>query len=385
MIPALAVLALGLSAGPARALPPEVERFAQQASHQLYALDFEAARETAERLRAVYPRHPAAPAILAAARWWQARYWYRKPTDRDTHEVLALVQEAIRLAEEMAGDPARECEARFFLGGALGVKAHWMLLNGHWVAAARGARESVLMLRPLLACTEFAAEARFGLGLYQYAASKLPWTLRWLSRFVVGRADRDEGLRQLEIAATESRWMRSDAQATLALVLTIYDREPERALEHARRLYEERPDAPLAHSLYAQALAYGRKWTETLSVTAHAIAKSREPGSTFAHEESSYRYWQGVAFLGLRRPDRAVEAFDASFHAKGRKPWRIAALFKRGGAKDLLGDRGGALADYETALGLPDPWKIKDRIRRHLDQPYTWNDFERELREANPN
>ena len=374
LVPAAAGLPL-----PAAAMLPAVEEAAERGSAALYDLEFDRAREIFTGLQEALPEHPAGPALLATAMWWQARYWYRTPTSAESKTVDRYLDEAIRLSRRLAEDPETACEGQFFLGGSLGVRAHWQLLRGKWLAAAVGAREAIVVLRPLVSCTPYGEEAYFGLGLYQYAASRLPWTLRWLSKFIVGGTDRAEALGMLERAAGRARWMRTDAQGTLALLYTIFDPSPGRALIYSGMMVRERPSSPLAHSLYAQALAFSGRWKETLAETARSLERAKEPGSTFAHEAAAFHYYRGIAFMGLRRLPEAIDALTIAVTADKRAPWVSAVFLKRGCARDLAGDRNGAVRDYKAVLKLPDPWKQHGRAKEFLDRPFTWEDFAAEM------
>ena len=64
---------------PAAALPPEIEREAEIAQEQLYNLEFAGAFGTLQRLSDSHPDHPVGPALLAAAKWWQARLRVGRP------------------------------------------------------------------------------------------------------------------------------------------------------------------------------------------------------------------------------------------------------------------------------------------------------------------
>ncbi|MEK7477524.1 MAG: hypothetical protein AAB152_18035 [Candidatus Coatesbacteria bacterium] len=378
MFAALSLAAAG-APGPAAAMSPDIERAAEKGARELYDLDFDRARETFVRLRTDHPDHPAGPTLLATALWWQARYWYRTPSDDESAVLTGYLEEAIRLSRGLAGRPGMACEGQFFLGGALGVKAHWQMLRGKWAAAAMGARESILVLRPLVSCSPFGEEAYFGLGLYEYAASQLPWTLRWLSRFIVGRSNREEALGMLERAATRSQWMRTDAQGTLALLYTVFDPAPEKAIVYAEMMVRERPTSPLAHSLYAQALAFSGRWAETLAETARDLEIARTPGSTFAHEAAAFHYYRGIALMGLRRLPEALDALTVAVTTDSRAPWISAVHLKRGNARDLAGDRKGAKEDYKKVLKLPDPWHSHKRAKEFLKRHFSWSDFAKEI------
>jgi len=362
------------------ALPADIARLAEEGSAQLYNLEFDRAFATFNRLAAAHPEHPAGYGLLASARWWEARYAFTKPDARSNALVTKELDTAIKLARAMAARPGEWCEGEFFLGGALGIRAHWELVQHNWVAAAIGARRSVTVLGPMVTCTPYGDEAMFGLGLYEYAAARLPWSLRWLSRYITGvGADSSGGLAKLEHAAVQAHWVRTDAQATLVNAYTYYDRDAVRALRFAGMFRHEHPDSPMAHTLYAQSLAISGRFAETLEAVDTSLARGREPGSTFALETTAYDYWRGIALLGLGRPADAVDAFTRAIGAAGRAPWITSALLKRGCAHDLLGQRALAVADYRAMLRRPDPWEEARLARTHLKTPFTWKDFDHEI------
>lgn len=377
----LVTAALCLLLSPAAfALPPDIARMAEEGSAQLYNLEFDQAFATFERLRAAHPDHPAGYGLMASARWWQARYAFNKPDARTSALVAGEVDTAIKQARVMAKDPSLWCESQFFLGGSLGIRAHWAMVQHSWITAALGARQAVAVLQPMVSCTPYGEEAMFGLGLYEYAAARLPWSLRWLSRYVTGvGANPAGGLAKLERAATHAHWVRNDAQASLIEAYTYYDRDPVKALRFAEMFRHERPDSPMAHTLYMQSLAIGGRFAETLVAADEALARGRVKGSSFALETSAYECWRGIALLGLERTAEAADAFTRSIDAAGRAPWVTAALLKRGCAHDLLGQRALAVADYKAMLRRPDPWDEGRLASAHLKHPFTWSDFDREI------
>ncbi len=361
----LLALAAQLASRPAFPMPPEVEALARQGQSHLYNLEFSEASAAFQQLRRLAPRHPAGPFLLGAAAWWKARYTFQLPTGDSSRAVSKTLGEAAGLARKLAASPATACEGKFFLGGALGLQAHWELLQGHYLTAAREARESVRVLGELESCTSYADEARYGLGLYGYEASRLPWEMRWVSTFVIGGfSNKRDALVKLERAAEHARYVRSDAQAILAYVFSAYEPDAPRALAWAAKLRGERPDSPVAHTMVLEALSVGARFEELLVESARDHARAREPGSSFASEAATYRYFQGFALLGLRRTDEALEAFSAVVRMEGRPVWIVSALLRRGCAYDLLGRRKEALADYRAVLRRRDAWGQARRAKK---------------------
>lgn len=375
-----AVLACTLGAVAAPAMPPEMERLALEGQAFLYELDFDRAEAAFGRLRREHPAHPAGACLLGAAAWWKARYAFEAPDAASSRRVSRLLLEAASLAERMTISRATACEGRFFLGGTLGILAHWELLRGRYVEAAKQGRRAVQVLAKLSACPEYADDAAYGLGLYGYETSRLPWELRWLSKFIIGGyANRTKSLVLIEQAARGARYMRSDAQASLAYIHAAYDRDPPRSLTFAEMLRAERPESPIALTLVLEALAVGGRHDEVLDASARGLERARPPGSMFQREAAAYRYHQGLALLGLRRLKEAVDAFSAAINAGGRPIWVTASRLKRGCAYDLLGERERARQDYRAVLAGPDPWLQGLRARRYLKRPFRWEDLTRDL------
>ena len=367
------------TASRAPAIEPGLAELAEQGGDQLYSLEFDRGTATFERIRREYPAHPAGPMLVAATHWWKARYWFAKP-DKAAEAVMETnLAEAVKLARAMRERPETRCEGDFFLGGALGARAHWELLKGNWMRAALGGRESVHVLYSTLSCTEYADEARFGLGLYEYAAASLPWSLRWLSRFVVGGSPtKEEGLAKLAAAAERSRFMRNDAQSTLAIILSLHRNDPAGAMKYASMLIRERPGSPVAHSLHAQALFFDGKYDRVLAETATALKRAEAPGSTFAMEIPAFCYFRGMALAMQGHLPEARAAFDRAVSVPGRAAWTTAARLKRGCLLDIMGRRGEAVADYRVVLKSPDPWRLSKLAKKHLASPCTMEEFRAE-------
>jgi len=372
----IALLGAGLVAGRANALPPGLARDAETGISQLYRLEFDAAMATFERMKKDYPGHPAPATLEAAGLWWRSRYSFDDPTRESSKAVAANVKEAVALGRIMAKNPALECEANLFIGGALGVGAHWELLEGSWFSAAMDARAAVHTLRPLLSCSEYADEACFGLAMYEFAATNLPWHLRWISSVLIGDMNnRERSLERFARAAIGGKFLRSDAQGSLVVAYTYYVLNPEKAAYWSAMMVKERPDSPMAAGLRMQSLAFIHDFDGTLALADKWLEKVGQAGI----ESAAFHYWRGIALLGQKRPLEAERAFTASLAGQGRPVWKAAALLKRGCAKDIQGSRTEALLDYRALKKANDPWLEADRAAIYLSRSFTWEDFPREI------
>lgn len=371
------ILGSALLPAPAVGLDEAISREAGAGLAQLYRLEFEEAMRTFEKMKQDFPDHPAPATLQAAAIWWRSRYSFADPSKEASRDLARYVKEAVALGRKMAkADPARACEANLFVGGALGVGAHWELLEGSWFSAAMDARAAVNTLRPLLSCSEYADEACFGLGMYEFAATNLPWGLRWISSVLISDMNnRDRSLERFARAATGGKFLRSDAQGSLVIAHLYYVPDPEKAAYWSAMMVKERPDSPMAAGLRMQTLAYVHDFDATITLADKWLAIVGDQGK----ESSAFHYWRGIGLMGKKRPVEAEEAFTASLAGQGRPVWKAAALLKRGCARDIQGRRNDALLDYRTMKQTNDPWLEADRAAIYLKRPFTWEDFPREI------
>ena len=88
--------------------------------------------------------------------------------------------------------------------------------------------------------------------------------------------------------------------------------------------------------------------------------------------------------MGLRRLPEALDALTIAVTTDSRAPWISAVYLKRGCARDLAGDRKGAIEDYRMVIKLPDPWHQHKRAKELIKHPFTWDDFAKELSPHGP-
>ena len=224
----LAVL-LGYCAWPAPAraagldLPPAAERGLQL----LYSGQPEAALAEFRKIEAAQPDHPLGYLLEAEQRWWQiyceaceikwnmVDAWYRPKLPADD-AYLALTDKGASLAEARIAQ-ADSAEMRFYAGMAYALRARLFGLREERRATARaGVRAREHFLRALQLDPEM-TDAYTGIGLYNYYVDTLSAVAKIL-RFFMGipGGDKEEGIRQLQIAAQNGTVTRVGARFYLA-------------------------------------------------------------------------------------------------------------------------------------------------------------------------
>ncbi len=209
---------------------------------QLYSGRTDRAVAFFRRLQSREPENPLGYLLEANALWWKTyctscefRWgtidaWQRPPLPED-RIYFALVDRAVGLAEAELRR-ADSAEMRLYAGMGWALRARLLGLHGERLETARaGVRAREHFLRALQIDPQL-ADAQMGLGLYNYFVDTLSPIVKVL-RFLLGipGGNKQEGIRQLEIAASDGMLTAAEAQFYLAKNLRNYDQQYARAIE----------------------------------------------------------------------------------------------------------------------------------------------------------
>lgn len=191
--------------------------------------------------------------LEALSLWWQIQL------DLDNRQLderfLTTVNRAIAEAERFTIAEPRRAEAWFYLGAAYGARSQFRVYRGERLAAARDGKRIKAALEQALALDPSMHDAEFGIGMYRYYAGVAPAIFKFL-RFLLALpgGDREDGLRQLERAATLGRLVRGEAQFQIHVLYLWYEKKWPEALTIIRALQARYPHNPLFRQIEAEIL-----------------------------------------------------------------------------------------------------------------------------------
>jgi len=152
------------------------------------------------------------------------------------------------------------------------------------------------------------------MGLFHYHLDHLSTVTRFLSSLLITGADREKGLKELELASQKGDLLKDLALAELASVYTYLEDKPERALPIALELRKRFPrNYGFAFAL-ASTLAEVRRFAEAFTVAAEigeGIAKGVAP--YVPQLQSRYDHLLGRIFFNQREYAKATEHFRKVF------------------------------------------------------------------------
>ena len=266
--------------------------------------------------RALPATCPPAPPVActgleALSLWWQIHI---DPESRRLDAAfLSKVNAAIAEAERMTKAEPDRAEAWFYLGAAYGVRAQFRVYRVERLAAARDGKRIKASLERALALDPGMHDAAFGIGMYRYYAGVAPAFFRFL-RFLLllPGGDREDGLRQLERAATRGQLVRGEAQYQIHILYLWYEKKWREALTIIRDLQGRYPRNPLLRQIEAEILdVYMHDAAASLETSEQLLALSQS-GSVNRPDLASTvaRLNMAKQLIALKQSERAADLLD---------------------------------------------------------------------------
>jgi hypothetical protein len=229
----------------------------------MYGLDFASAERVFLEWRAEYPRDPLGPTSLAANLLFaelyrsgvmQAQFLVddksftaSKPSPPPGLRARfdAAVGEAEAVARTRLGEDPHDRDALFALAMAFGLRADFAaLIEGRNMAALSYTREASHVARTLIALAPDYADAYLATGIGRYIVGSLFAPMRWFLGAAGFEGGKNEGMRELRLAAVGGRFLGPFARIMLATAcLREHDRNG--ACELLAGLARDFPSNPL--------------------------------------------------------------------------------------------------------------------------------------------
>jgi tetratricopeptide (TPR) repeat protein len=176
--------------------------------------------------------------------------------------------------------------------------------------------------------------------------------------------NKDQGVRELRMAAEKGLYNRDDAAVML---LAVYQREgkPQEALPLLEKLSAKYPRNYLVRLEMASTLNRLGRASDACAVFESLLQDKS------ANAEDLIRYQYGEAMVVNREYRRAAEQFAAVTRAAGADPDLVTWAFLRAGqALDLGGQRNEAIEQYRQVLARPNIYDSREQASRGVKKPF---------------
>jgi len=350
----LAALLL-LAAAPASAARPELERELAAFVDLFYDMDFDAARAASDALAQRHPGHPAGPFYRSVSTYqrWVAEGMRSTGTFRAFEADLDAAQAAAKVL--MKTDPA---EGHYYWGAADGFRARALGAQHRFMKAVPAAASAVKHLKKALELDPSLEDARLGIGMYHYFASRIPNGAKPFAHLLFGeRGDRQRGLTELRRVADSTGTARMEARTMLSMILAKDDEADwagsDRLLVDLMARYPRNPIYRLRRVYVAQKRGDLDAAVALADPDGPWIAKLHPSVRTPAREWALYRTAESRLLQGrLAEAERRLSSLGGRTHLRGLRDW---ILLRRANLADAAGRRGEADALYVRIQGRPAP------------------------------
>lgn len=352
------------------------ERFQQDAVtaiDSLYNRNAEASREIMRNWQNRYPDHPIWSMWDAMEIWWQVLDdLYDHSLDDKLMEAMQRSDfEAGRLLNRQSSHP----DALVIRALANGYIARHYANRDKWITSVRTARRAYVSYQQLMEVEPDFIDNEFVRGMVSYYAAYIPDeypVVRAVSWFLPD-GDREEGLEQINIAASTGIFSRPEATYFMGNILLNYEKDYSSAIPYFNRLIEHYPDNGYYRRLVVRTLASQNRNREVLAQVNETVSHWKAKG----HSEDDImleelRFWEGRALYRLNRHAEALQAFQAAIYHGYKLPNRSERLYYSvanyyaGLSSEALQEEDQAKEYYNVTLRQQVDGNFKTRARERL-------------------
>jgi tetratricopeptide (TPR) repeat protein len=343
----------------------------------LYDGKFDDAESLFRRVIAGSPDKPIGYFYLAMVTWSRMTTGFWCPST--VMEYKIRIDRAIEVAKSRVENNSMDCYDFFYLGGALGFKGRFELMQTKWFSAFSLAVKAVKALKT---CQKMAPENRdvlLGLGIFDYYTARLSGVLKFISYLFIHRGDREEGLRKLHLAAKEAVYSSTEAKSMLIHIYLFLEEDFVKAMKLSEELakkYRQNPRYRFFLGVCFIRLGMDHEYRDTVnllrqrSLRAKILSEASLWGKRALYLETVYdlfhkQYHDARAKLAAIL-DKKDELNDPEMIA-----W---PLIKIGMSYDLEGNRAEAVNYYQEVLDMENGSGAQFLAKRLLENPLKQND-----------
>jgi tetratricopeptide (TPR) repeat protein len=339
----------------------------------IYDWKFDEAENVFNKIVAEKPKDPAGYFYLAMVTWSRlaSGFWSSEMVEQYGERI----DRAIFIANKKIKEDKADAFTYFYLGGALGFKGRFQLMQQKWLSSFFHALEAIKALETCQKMDPDNKDVLLGLGIFDYYTARLSGVLKFLSYLLIHEGNKEEGLRKLHVAAEEAIYSSVEAKSLLLhIYLFLEDGHYTEALVLAQELAQSFDQAP--RNKYLEGVACIRIGDENKYREVLDCLKNRA-----SHEDSRHyaaiwgrrvQYLEATHCLVRRQMDRARSKLDIILSQPDAKmdPLMLAwPLLKKGMSYDIEGNREEAIKYYRKILRLKNGAGAQFLAQRYLDEP----------------
>jgi hypothetical protein len=362
---------LAAAAAPARG-NPESEALRAKAANHTYNLEHDLALATFRQAVAADPQDAGAYRGLASSLWLSITFrrgnmtvddYLGRPNKPNANPLPPppadavtgfrdAIEKAIALSRQRIARNAKDADAHYQLGAAVGLRASYTAtVDGSVMGAFRAAREAYDEEEQALALQPQRKDAGLIIGTYRYIVAALSLPLRMVAYVAGFGGGKEKGISQIEEAAAYGGDNQTEARFALLL---LYNREKryDDALKVLATLRERYPRNRLVWlESGSTSLRAGRAGDAERFLTDGLTRFSGDARPRMFGEDALWRYKRGAALAALGRRDAEAD-LRKSLSLDGRKWVHARSHLELGKLALKTGNKAAAAVELRAAIPL---------------------------------
>lgn len=290
--------------------------------------------------------------------------------------LIAAIAAAQTKAEERIDHSPQEANGYLALVISKMVKNRYELLQKNYFRAFREARGVWSAIEKVRELAPENYEVYYPSGLLHYYLTQLPGASRWLASLFIVEPDPQKGLKELEMAATKSLFMKDLARANLISIYAQYEKKPEKALPLGEALAQDYPQNYNLQFALANIYSDLGEFKKAFALAEEINNKIKTHTPPYRPElRSRYHLLLGKIYFDQGQFDRAREylnltLLDQAFYNVRVRAW---ALVRLGMIHDVQKERELAQEFYQKALQVEGgEGTAQQAAREYLSYPYSF-------------
>ncbi len=195
-------------------ITPDVDRLIRSGLYDMYMCDFNSADQKFDDLIHRFPEHPIGYMYKAEVVWWKA---LRAKNNRSLSDAFERYTErAIEKGQTLVKKNPSDFYGTLYLASAYGnlTRFRVTVTKSYWGAMRAGMKGNEYN-KAACALKEGYVDCLIGMGAYNYFTGSLPAVIKPFAWMLGARGDKDEGLKQLELAAQKGEYGQAEAKIVL--------------------------------------------------------------------------------------------------------------------------------------------------------------------------
>jgi hypothetical protein len=323
--------------------------------NHLYDLEFEEAEKLFSEIVSKRPDHPAGYFYRAMVTWSRLSvgFW----TTQNLAEYVARIDETIAVARKRIEKNEKDSRSYFYLGGALGFKGRFELMQQNWFSSYNLAYDAIKALKTCQKLDPDNKDVLLGLGIYDYYTAKLSGVLKLLTYLFLHKGDKEEGLRKLHEAANQAVYSGLEAKSMLVHIYLYLEEDYSKALpliQDLRTKFTKNMRYPFFEGLVYIRQGHESKYRAMVDLLRRESLKRTAKhdaliwGNQALYLEATYHLFRGETSQARSKLDAILSKADPALD-----PDMIAfPILKKGMSYDLEGKREKALEYYNVVRNM---------------------------------